>query len=231
MPRPLSFDTTTRVRLSVPLGPVEQVDTVNVVGMLTGSDAERAKKFLVVGGHLDGVGTDPSGAVFPAANDNASGPAVTIEVARVLAAHRTMLKNSFVFAVFAGEEEGLVGSEVFAQSSITKPYRPDNVVAFVNLDMEGCCGQLAASDENFSLHDRMKSAADRLGYDLGYTPSIGSSDHVTYLRRRVPAIMVGPTELGPFHTTGDTVQSIDPKRLRASGEVVVQALLEMAAQE
>ena len=34
------------------------------------------------------------------------------------------------------------------------------VVAFVNLDMEGCCGGLAASDENFSLHDRMKAAAE-----------------------------------------------------------------------
>lgn len=231
VPEPLSFDTTTRVRLSVPLGAVEQVDTMNVVGMLTGNDAERAKKFLLVGGHLDGVGTDPNGATFPAANDNASGPAVAIEVARVLAAHRALLKNSFVFAVFAGEEEGLIGSEVFVQNSITKPYRPDNIVAFVNLDMEGCCGPLAASDENFALHDRIKAAADRLGYDLQYTPAIGGSDQATYARRRVPAIMVGPADLGPFHTTGDSLATIDPKRLRASGEVVVQALLEMAASE
>lgn len=231
VPEPLSFDTPTRVRMSVPLGPVEQVDTMNVVGMLTGTDEERAKKFLIVGGHLDGVGTDPNGAVFPAANDNASGPAVTIEVARVLAAHRSMLKNSFIFTAFAGEEEGLIGSEVFVQNSITKPYRPDNVVAFVDLDMEGCCGQLAASDEVFALHDRLKSAADRLGHELEYTPAVGGSDHATYLRRRVPAIMVGPTDLGAFHTVGDTIATIDPKQLRASGEVVLQAILEMGASE
>ncbi len=231
VPEPLSFDTPTRVRMSVPLGPVEQVDTMNVVGMLTGIDDERAQKFLIVGGHLDGVGTDPNGAVFPAANDNASGPAVTIEVARVLAAHRSLLKNSFIFTAFAGEEEGLIGSEVFVQNSITKPYRPDNVVAFVDLDMEGCCGQLAASDEVFALHDRLKNAADRLGYDLGYTPAVGGSDHATYLRRRVPAIMVGPTELGAFHTVGDTIATIDPKQLRASGEVVLQAVLEMGASQ
>ena len=229
VPDPLSFDTTTRVRLSVSLGPVQEVDTVNVVGMLRGSDAERAQKFLIIGGHLDGVGADPDGTVFPAANDNGSGPAVVIEVARVLARHREMLKNSFIFAAFSGEEEGLVGSEVFVQSSITKPYRPDNVVAFVNLDMEGCCGGIAASDENFSLHDRMKSAADRLGYDLQYTPLIGTSDQGTYLRRRVPAIEVGPVSLGPFHTTGDTIASLDPRQMRAAGEVVVQALLEMGA--
>ena len=213
------------------LSAVEQVDTMNVVGMLPGTDPERSKKFLLVGGHLDGVGVDPNGALFPGANDNASGPAVTIEVARVLAAHHAMLKNSYIFAAFAGEEEGLVGSEVFVQNSITKPYRPDNIVAFLNLDMEGCCGGLAASDEVFALHDRLKNAADRLGYDLGYTPPIGTSDHFSYLRRRVPAITVGPTEVGAFHTIGDTTASVDPKRLRESGEVVVQALLEMGATE
>ena len=231
VPDPLSFDTPTRVRLSVPLGEVRSVDTVNVVGMLKGTDAERSQKFVMVGGHLDGVGTDPNGTVFPAANDNASGPAVTVEVARVLAAHQAMLKNSFVFAVFSGEEEGLVGSEVFVQRSITTPYRPDNIVAFVNLDMEGCCGELAASDEVFALHERLKNAADRLGYDLGYVPPVGGSDHQTYLRRRVPAVMVGPSDLGAFHTVGDTVQTIDPKRLRESGEIVLQTVLEMAAEQ
>jgi len=231
VPEPLSFDTNTRVKLSVPLGGIQQVDTVNVVGMLTGSDPERARKFLIVGGHLDGVGVDPNGTVFPGANDNGSGPAVTIEVARVLAQHKNMLKNSFIFAAFSGEEEGVVGSEVFVQSSITKPYRPENVVAYINLDMEGCCGGLAASDENFSLHDRLRSAAERLGYDLQYTPLAGSSDHASWLRRRVPAISLGPTQLGPFHTTGDNVASIDPNRIRESGEVVLQALLEMGAAE
>ena len=229
IPDPLSFDTNTRIRMSVPLGPIEQVDTMNVVAMLPGSDSERAKKFLIVGGHLDGVGSDPNGTVFPGANDNGSGPAVIIEVARVLAEHRGMLKNSFIFAAFSGEEEGLVGSEIFVQNSITKAWRPENVVAYINLDMEGCCGGLAASDENFSLHDRMRAAADRLGYDLEYTPLIGSSDHFSWIRRRVPAISVGPTDLGPFHTTGDTPASIDTQRLRQSGEVVVQALLEMGA--
>ena len=228
-PAPLSFDTPTRVRFSVPLGPIERVETMNVVGILRGTDVERAKKYLVVGGHLDGVGTDPDGTVFPAANDNASGPAVTIEVARVLAAHRQLLKNSFVFVAFAAEEEGLVGSDIFVQRSSGTPYRIDNVAAFVNLDMVGCCGPLAASDETFALRDRLKSAAERLGHELTYTPGRGGSDHVSYLRRRVPAIMVGPATLGPFHTPGDTAATIDPARLRAAGEVTLQALLEMGA--
>ncbi len=230
-PEPLSFDTPTRVRIEVPIGPPERVTTMNVVGMLRGSDAERAKKFVIVGGHLDGIGTDPDGAVFPGANDNASGPAVTIEIARVLAAKKAVLKNSVIFVAFAGEEEGLIGSEAFISNSITTPYRPDNVVAFINLDMEGCCGGLAASDENFALHQRVRSAAERLGYDLDYTPRIGGSDHFAFLRRRVPAVMISGTELGPFHTVGDTPDTVDPARLRASGEVALQSILEMAATE
>ena len=229
VPEPLSFDTPTRIRIDVSLASPEPVRTMNVVGMLRGSDPDRAKKFVIVGGHLDGVGTDPDGTIYPAANDNASGPAVTIEVARVLATKKALLKNSVIFVAFAGEEEGLIGSEAFIQNAVTTPYRADNIVAYVNLDMEGCCGVLAASDENFALHQRMKSAAERLGYDLEYPSGIGGSDHVTFLRRRVPAVVITGTDVGPFHTAGDTPTTVDPARLRASGEVVVQAVLEMAA--
>jgi len=228
-PEPLSFDTPTRVRIAVPIGPPEPVRTMNVVGMLRGGDAERAKKFVVIGGHLDGIGTDPDGTVFPGANDNASGPAVTIEVARVLVAKKAMLKNSIVFVAFSAEEIGLIGSEGFVSYSVTTPFRADNVIAFINLDMEGCCGDLAASDENFALHQRLKAAAERLGYGLTYTPGVGGSDHFTYLRRRVPAVMISGTEVGPFHTVGDTPATVDPARLRASGQVVLQSVLEMAA--
>jgi hypothetical protein len=228
-PEPLSFDTPTRVRVEVSLGPLEPVRTMNVVGMLRGSDPERAKKFVVIGGHLDGIGTEPDGTIYPAANDNASGPAVTIEVARVLAAKRELLKNSVIFVAFAGEEEGLVGSEAFMANAVTTPYRAENIVAFINLDMEGCCGGLAASDESFELHQRVKSAAERLGYDLDYPSGVGGSDHLTFLRRRVPAVMITGTEVGPFHTVGDTPAMVDHARLRQSGEVVLQSVLEMAA--
>ena len=228
-PEPLSFDTPTRVRIQVSIAAPEQVRTMNVVGMLRGNDPERAKKFVVVGGHLDGVGTDPDGTIYPAANDNASGPAVTIEVARVLAANKAMLQNSVIFVAFSGEEEGLIGADAFLANAVTTPYRADNIVAFVNLDMNGCCGGLAASDESFELHQRLKAAAERLGYDLDYIPGIGGSDHLAFLRRRVPAVMLSGTEVGPFHTVGDTPRTVDPARLRASGEVVLQSVLEMAA--
>ena len=230
VPQPISFDTDTRIRFSVPLGPVHDIVGQNVVGILRGSDPARADKFALVGGHLDGIGTDPDGTVFPAANDNGSGPAVTLEVARVLAAHRDLLKNSVIFVAFAGEEEGLVGSEYFANHSLTTPLRPANILAFVNLDVSGCCGdELAASDENFAMHARLASAADRLGYSFGYTPNVGGSDHLSYTRRGVPASILSWTDFGGFHTTRDTLDTVTSKHLAMAGQVAMQTVLELVA--
>ncbi len=52
---------------------------------------------------------------------------------------------------------------------------------------------------------------------------------VLFLRRRVPAVMITGTEVGPFHTASDTPTTIDTARLRESGGVVLQSVLEMAA--
>jgi peptide/nickel transport system permease protein len=230
IPGNISFDTETRVRFSVPLGAIHDIVGQNVVGILRGSDPARADKFVLVGGHLDGIGTDPDGTVFPAANDNGSGPAVTLEVARVLAAHREMLKNSVIFVAFAGEEEGLVGSEYFVNHSLTTPLRPANILAFVNLDVSGCCGdELAASDESFAMHARLANAADHLGFALGYTPNVGGSDHLSYTRRGVPASILSWTDFGGFHTTRDTVGTVTPQHLAMAGEVATQTVLELAA--
>ena len=230
VPSPISFDTDTRIRISVPLSPVRPIIGQNVVGVLRGGDPQRNDRFVLVGGHLDGIGTDPDGTVFPAANDNGSGPAVTLEIARVLAANRATLKNSVLFVAFAGEEEGLVGSEFFANKSLTTPLRPSNIIAFVNLDVSGCCGDtLAASDESFAMHARLASAADRLGYAFGYVPAVGGSDHLSYTRRGVPAAMLGWTEFGGFHTVRDTLDTVTTEHLAMAGRVATQAILELAA--
>src|SRR5262249_57355382 len=77
-----AFELPVRLRLSVALTPVREIEATNVVALLRGRDAEDAKRAVLVGGHLDGVGTDPDGTVFPPANDNASGPGLTVAAAR-----------------------------------------------------------------------------------------------------------------------------------------------------
>ncbi len=225
---PVGFNTGTRVRVSLPLTPVHEVQAKNVVGLLRASDPIDARRAVAIGGHLDGVGTDPDGRVFQAANDNASGPAETIEVARVLSENRSSLRRSVVFIAFAGEEQGFLGSQAFLDRTVTTPGRAESIVAFINLDVVGCCGgTITASEDSAPLRDRVKAAAERFGLPFESEPS-GGSDHVSFTRRRVPAVMVHWNQLGPLHTLSDTVQTVEPVRLRDLGRVVTLVALELA---
>ncbi|TMF53460.1 MAG: M28 family peptidase, partial [Chloroflexi bacterium] len=185
---------TTRGRIALVTGPtagsvVETAFAEGAIGVLIIGDTSIRYSFIphffadtipvLVGGHLDGVGTDPSGTVFSAANDNASGPAVTIEVARALAPRRAELQRSILFVAWAGEEEGLLGSEAYAGRMASSPGRVESLVAYLNLDVIGCCGNtLEASDENAALADRIRAAATRLGIPFQSIRG-GGSDQTT----------------------------------------------------
>jgi Zn-dependent M28 family amino/carboxypeptidase len=216
--------------MSLPLTPVREVEGVNIVGLLRGSDPEISKRAVLVGGHLDGVGTDPDGTVFPGANDNASGPAVTIEVARALAAQRTALKRSIVFVAFAGEEEGLLGSEAYATRTVASPGRVESLVAYLNLDVIGCCGNtLEASEESPALVDRIRLAAQRLGIPFRAIRG-GGSDHATFTKRGVPAAIILWNDI-ILHTPRDTIAIIETPRLQKAGDVVTAVTLELGRGE
>ena len=94
----------------------------NVVGVLPGSDPARAKEAIVIGAHYDHVGLggrlstspDKTGEIHNGADDNASGTASIIEIARAAVADRSRFPRTLVFVAFAGEERGLLGSEFYA---------------------------------------------------------------------------------------------------------------------
>jgi Peptidase family M28 len=225
-----AFETGVTVRMSLPLTPVRDVDGVNVIGLLRGYDPDLSKRAVLVGGHLDGVGTDPDGTVFPAANDNASGPAVTIEVARALVAKRAELKRSIVFVAWAGEEEGLLGSEAYAARMAVSPGRVESLVAYLNLDVIGCCGNtLEASDESPALVDRIRAAARTLGVPFQSIRG-GGSDQTTFAKRGVPSAIILWSDI-ILHTPRDTIALIETPRLQKAGDVVTAVALELARGE
>ncbi len=222
---PTAFVVDAPLRMSVPLTPVREVQATNVVGLLraTGPDAARA---VLVGGHLDGVGTDPNGTVFPAANDNASGPAIAIEVARALAARKDELRRSIVFAAFAGEEQGYLGSEAYVTKVAGSPGRVESLVAMLNLDVIGCCGStLQASNESSALVERFRRAAERAGVPFESTGG-GGSDQETFAKRGVPATLVHWNNY-VLHTTTDTADRVDVAHLQKAGDVVTAVALEL----
>ena len=121
----------------------KEVPAYNVVGVLEGSDPVLKNEYIVIGAHYDhlGRGGEGSGSLAPhsgeihhGADDNASGTAGMIELARIFSAQKPQLKRSLIFIGFGGEEEGLLGSNYY----VNHPLVPlANTVAMINMDMIG----------------------------------------------------------------------------------------------
>lgn len=132
---PFSFRLKTKAHISIEAQYTEEKQTMNIVGIRPGSHPELKDEFVIVGAHLDHVGGQAGEIYFPGANDNASGIAVLLEIARVFKKYRLEPKRSIIFVAFSGEESGLYGSEYFVENS---PVPVKNIFAMINID---CVGQ------------------------------------------------------------------------------------------
>ena len=111
----------------------------NVVGILPGSDLKLKNEAIVIGAHYDHLGHGGEGSLAPregevhhGADDNASGTAGLLELARTFSARKP--RRTIVFIAFSGEEEGLIGSNYY----VNHPVLPlQNTVAMINMDMIG----------------------------------------------------------------------------------------------
>ena len=118
-----------------------EVAAANVIGILEGSDPKLKSEAIVIGAHYDHLGRGGAGSlaqkegeVHHGADDNASGTAGIIELARVFSTQRPKPRRTIVFAAFSGEEEGLLGSNYY----VNHPVIPlANTVAMINMDMIG----------------------------------------------------------------------------------------------
>jgi len=105
----------------------------NVAGVVPGCDPEVARETLIIGAHLDHVGIQGEKLIFNGAQDNASGVAAVLELARVISSGPKP-RRSIVFVLFGAEEAGLIGSLHYAANS---PFDLDNTIAMLNLDCIG----------------------------------------------------------------------------------------------
>ena len=108
---------------------------VDVVGVIEGSDPKLKNEYIVLGAHFDHLGVR-KGKVYNGADDNASGSAALIEVARELYARRDCLKRSVIIAAFDAEELGLWGSKALADT-LVKAVGQDRIKLMMSLDMVG----------------------------------------------------------------------------------------------
>ncbi len=190
----------------------------NVVAMLRAAGT-KAHEAIVIGAHYDHVGLggrysvvpERAGEVHNGADDNASGTAAIIEMARVAAADRSRFPRALVFVAFAGEELGLLGSSYYARH----PAVPiAETVAMLNLDM---VGRLRGAVDVSGLEGAPSlvqdlNAAVRATGGIRYQqegPGAGRSDDFPFLEAGVPAINFFTGFHADYHRPSDDWQRID----------------------
>jgi hypothetical protein len=191
-------------------------DMRNVIGQLTGTVAPES--VVIVCAHLDCTSDDPYNDA-PGAEDNGSGTSAVLEAARILSQYQSELTIRFI--TFSGEEQGLVGSDEYADSMVTAG---ENIVAVINLDMVAYRGQYAKDMYIYS--DQQSHWLGSLAAEVMATytnvdtvthyetnPRYGS-DHYSFAVRGYPAMFFidawdGPDWYPYYHTTGDTLGNLD----------------------
>lgn len=108
--------------------------TQNVVGLLPGNDPKLKNEYIVLGAHIDHVGMQDGKVYFPGANDNASGSAAVMEIAKAFTFGKVQNKRSIIFVLFSAEESGLKGAQFFADHS---PVDTSAIAAMINFDCVG----------------------------------------------------------------------------------------------
>ena len=207
----------------------------NVIGVLPGSDTARAKEAIVIGAHYDHVGlggrlsvTEKTGAIHNGADDNASGTASIIEIARAAVADRNRFPRTLIFVAFAGEERGLLGSAQY----VSAPRVPiENTIAMLNLDMVGRANgsvDISGLDAAPSMEADLTAAVKASGASLTVKrqgPGAGRSDDYNFIVHRIPAINFFTGFHSDYHRPGDDWQKIDA----AGTSQVARLALELAA--
>ena len=180
---------------------MSSLDTMNVVGIRSGSDRKLKKEYVILSAHLDHVGkrTPRAGekagdVIFNGAMDDASGIATILEVARNLHDSKTKVKRSIIFLAVTGEEKGLLGSKYFAANP-TVPKR--DIVADLNTDMFLPLYPLRTLtvlglDES-TLGDTVRKVAEKSGIAVqkDLQPDRNAfirSDQYSFIRAGVPAL-------------------------------------------
>ncbi|HEY75488.1 MAG TPA: M20/M25/M40 family metallo-hydrolase [Thermoflexia bacterium] len=213
----------TTVRMAVRVEEKEAVEARNVLGLLLGADPEHRDEVVVVGAHYDHLGREPDGAVMHGANDNASGVATMLEIARVWHDAGFRPARTVLFAAWDGEELGLLGSRYYVENPLLPLTR---TVAVLNLDMVGG-GETLMIDGEDPVAAQLLVSASTFGITATHS-SIGRSDHASFIEADVLAAMPIWWPDPVYHSPDDTVEAINPEHLRASGVVAAHALAALA---
>jgi hypothetical protein len=200
----------------------------NVVGVLEGS-GPLANETIILGAHYDHLGYGGRGSLQPGAksihygaDDNASGTAALIELARRFGAVRERQGRRLVFIAFSAEESGLLGSAHYCRQPL---YPLESTVAMINMDMVGRLRDNKLTIGGTGTAKEFDSLLDTLNAKYKFTlakerTGLGPSDHASFYRQKIPVLFFF-TGLHPqYHRPTDTVDTINVEGIRQVVDMV-----------
>ncbi len=193
------------------------VEALNVIGVLPGTKAELSGQSAVISAHYDHLGRgwpdarkEHEGQLHLGADDNASGVAVLLELARS-AASAEKPARTLVFAAFSAEEAGLRGSEHYVQHP---PFPLEKTIGVLNLDTVGRLGsqklQILGTGTASEWQHIFRGASFVTGVESQNVPGTWeASDQASFIRKGVPGVQLFSGPHADYHRPGDGVLQID----------------------
>jgi Tol biopolymer transport system component len=202
----------------------------------------KASKTIIVGAHYDHLGlnehnnstkANSKGEIHNGADDNASGVAGVLELARMFSQNKTIENVNYVFALFSGEEDGLIGSKKLAE--IVKSKYP-NIIAMLNMDMIGrlndkkemTVGGVGTSPIFPDLVEKVKPA----GYNITLDQSgVGPSDHTSFYLKDIPVLFFFTGTHNDYHKPSDDEDKINYYGVQNCTDYAFRILSDISAQD
>jgi hypothetical protein len=220
--KPQSFEfKNTKIRAVADVKPV-RTTIRNVLASVPGSDEKLKNEWVVIGAHYDHLGMGDErfemskndvGQIHHGADDNASGTAGVLELARLVQNNRGTFKRSVLFMTFAGEELGLFGSSNF----VNKPTIPlTSITAMINMDMIGRLETRPLNVMGTGTSPDFRSWIEDANKDLGLNLAISNgghegSDHISFDGKHIPILFFFSGLHSDYHRPTDTADKIDAK--------------------
>ena len=192
----------------------------NVIGVIPGKESG----VVVVGAHYDHIGIDTTlegDSCYNGADDNASGVAALLQIARAVKVSGKQPRRTIIFALWDGEEKGVLGSRYFVKNCAFL----SEISAYMNFDMVGRGPEnnprhmsylYTASNPAFG--EWLREDVDKYGFcfDTKYSPSenlLGGSDNAPYARKQIPIVWYHTEGHPDYHRVSDSADKVDYTKL------------------
>ena len=206
----------------------------NVIGIIPGNDPVLKDEYIIIGAHYDHLGVR-DGQIYNGADDNASGTATIIEMARILKSQHSNLKRSVIIAAFDAEEIGLWGSNY-----LSKKLDLSKIKLMMSIDMVGWLEkgktlQLQGTATIKNGKRLLREEAEKMHLDIKpkdfETSIFGATDTQSFAEKGVATLYVTTGLKSPYHKPEDDPELIDYKGLDRGVDYMADVTMRCASDE